>query len=338
MSFTHLHVHSEYSLLDGLCRIDDLLNKTKELGMTSVAITDHGSLYGLFKFFIKAKDLGIKPILGIEAYKSKRLITEKPTKENRKNFHLVLLAKNLQGYKNLMKISTISHLEGFYFKPRVDWEILKKYSEGLIALSGGCLSSEISDHILKDELKEAENVVTKFLEIFGDNFYIEIQRHHNLKELDKLNPELIKLSRKFGVPLVATNDVHYIDKEDAYAQEVKLCIQTQHTIQEKNRDLSMIEVPDYYLKSQKEMTGQFLDIPEAIENTQKIADMCNVEIPYGKPILPEFKTPNNISAQAYLKQLVDERKIRIKNYDDKIIDTRLEYELSIIFHRVFKFL
>ena len=335
MSFTHLHVHSEYSLLDGLCRIDDLLNKTKELGMTSVAITDHGSLYGLFKFFIKAKDLGIKPILGIEAYKSKRLISEKPTKENRKNYHLVLLAKNLQGYKNLMKISTISHLEGFYFKPRVDWEILEKYREGLIAFSGGCLSSEISDHILKDEQKEAETVVSKFLEIFGDNFYIEIQRHHNLNELDKLNPELIKLSRKFGVPLVATNDVHYIDKEDAYAQEVKLCIQTQHTIQEKNRDLSMIEVPDYYLKSPKEMTGQFLDIPEAIENTQKIADMCNVEIPYGKPILPEFKTPNDTSAQIYLKQLVDERKIRIKNYDEKLVNTRLDYELSIILKKDF---
>lgn len=335
MSFTHLHVHSEYSLLDGLCRIDDLLNKTKELGMTSVAITDHGSLYGLFKFFIKAKDLGIKPILGIEAYKSKRLISENPSKENRKNYHLVLLAKDLQGYKNLMKISTISHLEGFYFKPRVDWEILKKYSEGLIALSGGCLSSEISDHILKDEHKEAEIVVSKFLEIFGDNFYLEIQRHHNLKELDKLNPEIIKLSRKFGVPLVATNDVHYIDKEDAYAQEVKLCIQTQHTIQEKNRDLSMIEVPDYYLKSPREMIGQFLDIPEAIENTQKIADMCNVEIPYGKPILPEFKTPNDISAQAYLKQLVDLRKIRIKNYTEKLVNTRLDYELSIILKKDF---
>ena len=234
-----------------------------------------------------------------------------------------------------MKISTISHLEGFYFKPRVDWEILEKYREGLIAFSGGCLSSEISDHILKDEQKEAETVVSKFLEIFGDNFYIEIQRHHNLNELDKLNPELIKLSRKFGVPLVATNDVHYIDKEDAYAQEVKLCIQTQHTIQEKNRDLSMIEVPDYYLKSPKEMTGQFLDIPEAIENTQKIADMCNVEIPYGKPILPEFKTPSDISAQIYLKQLVDERKIRIKNYDEKLVNTRLDYELSIILKKNF---
>ncbi len=335
MSFTHLHVHSEYSLLDGLCRIDDLINRTKELGMDSVAITDHGTLYGLFKFFIKAKEAGIKPILGVEAYKTKKLITDKPTKENRKNYHLVLLAKDLEGYRNLMKISTIAHLEGFYFKPRIDWEILKKYSGGLIALSGGCLSSDIADHILKDEVKEIDITMTKYLEIFGDNFYLEIQRHHNLKELDKVTPELIKLSRKFGVPIVATNDVHYIDKEDAYAQEVKLCVQTQHTIQEKNRDLSMIEVPDYYLKSPTEMKGLYLDIPEAIENTQKIADMCNVEIPYGKPILPEFKTPNDLSAEAYLKQLVDERKSRIKNYKESDIDERLKYELSIILKKDF---
>src|SRR3989344_6526258 len=335
MSFTHLHVHSEYSLLDGMCRIDDLINRTKELGMDSVAITDHGSLYGLFKFFIKAKEAGIKPILGVEAYKTKKLITDKPTKENRKNFHLGLLAKDLEGYRNLMKISTIAHLEGFYFKPRVDWEILKKYSKGLIALSGGCISSDIADHILKDEVKEIDITLTKYLEIFGDNFYLEIQRHHNLKELDKITPELIKLSRKFGVPIVATNDVHYIDKEDAYAQEVKLCIQTQRTIQEKNRDLTMIEVPDYYLKSPNEMKGLYLDIPEAIENTQRIAKMCNVEIPYGKPILPEFDTPKNVPAKDYLKELIDLRKVRIKNYSKKEVDSRLEYELGIILKKDF---
>src|SRR3990167_3589050 len=335
MNFTHLHVHSEYSLLDGMCRIDELINKTKELGMDSVAITDHGSLYGLFKFFIKAKDAGIKPILGLEAYKTKGSIAEKPTKETRKNHHLILLAKDLDGYKNLLKISTISHLQGFYYRPRIDWEILKKYNKGLIAFSGGCLSSELSDYISQDQSKSAEQAVKKYIEIFKDDFYIEIQRHQNLKGSEKINKELINLSRKFCIPLVATNDVHYIDKEDAYAQEVKLCIQTQRTIQEKNRDLSMIEVPDYYLKSPTEMKGLYLDIPEAIENTQKIADMCNVEIPYGKPILPEFKTPGDTSAEAYLKQLVDERKSRIKDYKESDIDERLKYELSIILKKDF---
>ncbi|OGK31189.1 DNA polymerase III subunit alpha [Candidatus Roizmanbacteria bacterium RIFCSPHIGHO2_12_FULL_33_9] len=335
MNFTHLHVHSEYSLLDGMCRIDELINKTKELGMDSVAITDHGSLYGLFKFFIKAKDAGIKPILGLEAYKTKGSIAEKPTKETRKNHHLILLAKDLDGYKNLLKISTISHLQGFYYRPRIDWEILKKYNKGLIAFSGGCLSSELSDYISQDQSKSAEQAVKNYIEIFKDDFYIEIQRHQNLKGSEKINKELINLSRKFGIPLVATNDVHYIDKEDAYAQEVKLCIQTQHTIQEKNRDLTMIEVPDYYLKSPNEMKGMYLDIPEAIENTQRIAKMCNVEIPYGKPILPEFDTPKNVPAKDYLKELIDLRKVRIKNYSKKEVDSRLEYELGIILKKDF---
>jgi len=335
MNFTHLHVHSEYSLLDGMCRIDELINKTKELGMDSVAITDHGSLYGLFKFFIKAKDAGIKPILGLEAYKTKGSIAEKPTKETRKNHHLILLAKDLDGYKNLLKISTISHLQGFYYRPRIDWEILKKYNKGLIAFSGGCLSSELSDYISQDQLKSAEQAVKNYTEIFKDDFYIEIQRHQNLKGSEKINKELINLSRKFGIPLVATNDVHYIDKEDAYAQEVKLCIQTQHTIQEKNRDLTMIDIPDYYLKSPNEMKGMYLDIPEAIENTQRIAKMCNVEIPYGKPILPEFDTPKNVPAKVYLKELIDLRKVRIKNYSRKEVDSRLDYELGIILKKDF---
>ncbi|MEX1052649.1 MAG: DNA polymerase III subunit alpha, partial [Patescibacteria group bacterium] len=335
MSFTHLHVHSEYSLLDGMCRLDDLIAQTKELGMNSVAITDHGSLYGLFKFYIKAKDAGIKPILGIEAYKSKKPIKEKSTKESRKNHHLILLAKDYEGYKNLLKLSTISHLEGFYYKPRIDWEILQKHNKGLIAFSGGCLSSELSDYIAQNQLKSAEEAIEKYLSIFGENFYIEIQRHQGLEGSEEINKELIKLSRKFAVPLVATNDVHYIHKEDAYAQEVKLCIQTQHTIQEKNRDLTMIDVPDYYLKSPNEMKGLFIDIPEAIDNAQKISDMCNVEIPYGKIILPDFKTPNNIPAKDYLKELIDKRKSRIKKYDKKEVDKRLEYELSIILKKDF---
>src|SRR4030065_1348866 len=237
MSFVHLHNHSEYSLLDGMCKIDDLISQVKNLGMDSVAITDHGNLYGAFKFFIKAKDAGIKPIIGIETYKARTNVYDKNINKNKKPHHLILIAKDLTGYKNLLKLTTFAHLKGFYYKPRVDWESLEKYREGLIALSGGCYASEIANHILNNELNSAEVSIKKYIDVFGDNFYLEIQRHLNLPNQEKINTQLIKFSRKFGIPIVATNDVHYVNSEDAYAQEVMLCIQTQRTIQEKNRPL-----------------------------------------------------------------------------------------------------
>ncbi len=335
MSFVHLHVHSEYSLLDGMCRIEDLLSKTKGRGMNSIALTDHGALYGAFKFFIKAKEYGIKPIIGVEAYKAANSRFDKQPGVDRDQFHLVLLAKNLTGYRNLIKLITEAHLNGYYYKPRVDFEILKKYHEGLIVLSGGCLSGEISRLILENQLNKAETIVQKYYEIFAKDFYLEIQRHPQLEQLTRVNEQIIKFSRKFGIPIVATADVHYIDAEDAYAQEVMLCIQTQHAIIEKNRPLSMFDVPDYYLKTPSEMKGLFLDLPEAVDNTLKIANDCNLEIPFGEPILPAFPIPGKGSPASYLKRLVSQRENRVKKYNQQVVKKRIEYELSIISKKEF---
>lgn len=329
MTFVHLHVHTEYSLLDGMCRIEEVLQKAKDWQMPAVAITDHGSLYGAFKFYRKAKEIGIKPIIGVEVYKAKNSRFDKQSGIDRDQFHLVLLAKNLVGYKNLLKLVTLSNTEGFYYRPRVDFEILQKYSEGLIALSA-CLTGEIPSLILNNQNTESEEVLKKYLEIFGKNFYIELQRHENIEDLDKVNPALIKLSRKYGVPLVASNDVHYLNKEDAYAQEVLLCIQTQRTIIEKNRPMSMYDVPDFYFKSSAEMTNQFHDYPEAIDNTLKIADECNLEIPHGKLILPQYIVPGKITAKEYMRDLCYKNISRVKNFSEEIVKKRLEYELDII--------
>jgi len=329
MSFVHLHLHTEYSLLDGMTRIDQVFARAKELEMPALAITDHGALYGAFKFFLKGKEMGVKPIIGVEVYKAKNSRFDKKVGLEKDNYHLTLLAKNLVGHKNLLKLVSSAHLEGFYYKPRVDFELLEKYREGVIVLSG-CLSSEISSAILNRDYSEAERLIRKYIEIFDKNFYLEIQRYPKLKESNFLNEELIKLSRKFGLPLVATNDVHYLDKEDAYAQEILLCIQTQRVIFEKNRPLSMIDNPEYYFKSPKEMKGLFLDLPEAIDNTLKIASECNLEIPYGNWILPKFETPNGESPEDYLKKLTHQKICRVQGYDSDLIKKRVEYELSVI--------
>jgi DNA polymerase-3 subunit alpha len=329
MSFVHLHLHTGYSLLDGMNRIEDVLEKAKQYQMPAVAITDHGALYGAFKFYTKAKEVGIKPIIGVEAYKARNSRLDKQTGVDRDQYHLTLLCKNFQGYKNLIKMVTIAHLEGFYYKPRIDFELLEKYHDGIIVLSG-CLNGEISSLINENQIIQAEKIIEKYQRIFKDDFYLEVQRHPKLPDLDKVNKEMIKLSRKYAVPIVATNDVHYLDENDAYAQEILLCIQTQRTIVEKNRPMSMYGIPDYYFKSPAEMKGIFIDLPEAIENTIKISEKCNLEIPMGKWILPEFTTPKKETVGDYLKSLVSERKIRVSNYDQKLIESRIEYELKII--------
>ncbi len=329
MAFTHLHLHTEYSLLDGMCRIGDVLQKAKDLGMTSLAITDHGALYGAFKFYIKAKDLGIKPIIGCEVYKAQGSRKDRDSVDGSDSSHLILLAKDFVGYRNLMKLVSAAHLEGMHYKPRVDFELLEKYHEGLIALSG-CMEGEIAQLLQKGQHTEATKIAKRYASIFPDDFYIELQRHPNLPQQDALNNELIALSRQLSIPLVATNDVHYLSESDAYAHEVLLCIQAQRTIFEKNRPLSMIDVPDYYFKTEDEMRIAFSDLPEAIENTSVIANKCNLEIPHGKWVLPHFETPNNMSPEDYLRELTYSMKSRVIDFPPEVVLKRIDYELHII--------
>ncbi len=325
---SHLHTHSEYSLLDGLSKIDELLAKALELGMNSLALTDHGVLYGAHKFYLAAQEYGIKPIIGCETYMAARSRFDKQANLDTDRYHLVLLAKNENGYKNLMKLISLAHLEGFYYKPRIDMEILRQYAQGLIVLSA-CLEGEIPSLLLKGEEKKAEKKADEFQEIFGKDFYLEIQHHPKIPNQAKANEKLIKLSRKLGIPLVATNDVHYVNAADAEAQDALLAVQTQKLISDKNR-MSMIESPDFYLKSQEEMINNFKDYPEAIRNTQVIADKCNLKIETGKWHLPKFDVPEGETPETYLKKLVE---VGLKKRYSKIseeIKKRVDYELSVI--------
>lgn len=328
--FVHLHNHSEYSLLDGLSKIDDMVAQAKSLGMTSLAITDHGNLYGAIKFYKACREAGIKPIIGCEIYISKRTRHDKEAGIDSDSNHLILLAKNETGYKNLMKIISISNLEGYYYKPRSDIELLRQHHEGLICLSA-CVNGFISDPLLQNQEETAIKRAETLSEIFGrDHFYLELQKHLNVKDQDELNTKLIKLSEKLGIPLVATNDNHYVKNGDAEAQEILLCIQTQTTLDTPNRRLSMIDSPDFYMKSPGEMTGLFVQTPEAIENTVKIAEMCNLEISLGKWIMPVFDVPEKTSTADYLKKLVNEGiKKRYGTIDYKKRE-RADYELSVI--------
>lgn len=328
--FVHLHVHSEYSLLDGLGKLDDLINRAKSFGMKSLALTDHGAMYGAFKFYLKAKAAGINPILGVETYVAKRSRFDKEGKIDTDPYHLVLLAKNEVGYRNLMKLVTHAHLEGYYYKPRVDWEILSKYHEGIICLSG-CLQGQVPQLLRNGQEEEAEAVAKQYSELFGsDHYYLELQKHPKIPEQGELNEKLVKLSRKLGLPLVATNDVHYVDPDDAEAQEILLCVQTQHTILESKRPLSMIGSPDFYLRSPEEMTGLFIQYPEAIENAVKIASMCDITIPVGQWILPQYPLPSGTTPEAFLQKLVQERVKTRYPRESEEVGKRIAYELDII--------
>ncbi len=327
--FVHLHNHSEYSLLDGLSKIKDMVWRAKELGMNAIALTDHGNLYGTINFYKTCLEEGIKPIIGCEIYISKRTRHDKEAGIDTDSNHLILLAKNLQGYKNLMKIISIANLEGYYYRPRSDEELLREYSEGLICLSA-CLNGYVSEPLLGNQEETAIKRAKTLSEIFRGDFYLELQKHMNIKEQDVLNEKLINLSKKLGIPLVATNDNHYINPDDAEAQETLLCIQTQTTLSDKNRKLTMIDSPDFYTKSPQEMAGLFIQTPEAIENTRKIADMCNVEISIGKWIMPVFDVPGGKTAAKYMKQKVDEGlKKRYKQISAEIKE-RADYELKTI--------
>jgi DNA polymerase-3 subunit alpha len=328
--FVHLHNHSEFSLLDGLSKVEDMVKRAKDLGMTAIAITDHGNMFGVIKFYKACMEAGIKPIVGAEIYISKRTRHDKEAGIDSDSNHLVLLAKDIKGYKNLMKIISVANLEGYYYKPRTDLQLLREYHEGLICLSA-CLGGFIADPLMHNQQETAEKRAKELNEIFGqDNFYLELQKHLNIPEQEVLNTKLIELSHKLGIPLVATNDNHYVNSSDADAQEALLCIQTQTTMDTKGRKLSMISSPDFYIKTQDEMTGLFVQNLEAVENTVKIADMCHLEIPLGKWIMPILPIPDGKTATEYIQLKVAEGlKTRYKEITKEITD-RVEYELSII--------
>ncbi len=326
--FTHLHVHSEYSLLDGLAKIPALVSRAKELGMEALALTDHGAMYGVVPFYLACKEAGIKSIIGVEAYMAQRSRFDKQPKIDADQYHLILLAKSDEGYKNLIKLVTLAHLEGFYYKPRIDFEVLREYSKDLIVLTA-CLSGEIPSLLLEGKREQAEKKARMFQEVFGEDFYLELEAHRKMPEQDKANKELISLSRKLGIPLVATNDVHYIFPEDAVAQDALLAIQTQKKIADKDR-LTMINSPDFYLRSPEEMKELFGEFPDALKNTQKISEKCSLEIEMDKWILPPYPLPAGETAESFLKRMVYEDAKKRFSKITKEIKERIDYELDII--------
>ncbi|TSC66593.1 MAG: DNA polymerase III subunit alpha [Microgenomates group bacterium Gr01-1014_80] len=345
--FVHLHTHTEYSLLDGLSKIPKLIKAAKDLRMEALAITDHGVMYGAIEFYKTCREAGIKPIIGVETYVAPRSHKSKEGKADTEPYHLTLLAKDYQGYLNLVKLISISHLEGFYYKPRVDKALLREFHEGIIALSG-CPAGEFIRSLDNKGIEKAEEVLREYLEIFGEgNFYLELQNHfYDSLVNDKIDPAIKrdlenmgrlqgltweagkKLGKSIGIPLVATNDLHYVKLEDAEAQDALLCIQTAKFISDVDR-LRMIDAPSLYLKSSEEMTEAFYGLPEALDCTVKIAEKCNLEIPLGKAQFPFFTTPGSKTPAEYLRDLTFERaKTRLNLTPAQ--QERLEYELSVI--------
>ncbi len=329
MSFVHLHTHSHYSLLDGLAKIDGLVAKAKKLGMPALALTDHGNLYGAIEFYKACKKAGIKPIIGLEAYIAAGSLYEKRPGVDDRRYHLILLSKNLEGYKNLVRLVTVSHLEGFYYKPRVDKNLLKKHSAGLIALSA-CMSGEIPRALLNDDEAKAEKLLREYQNIFGEeNFFIEIGSHPGIPNYDFLVKRLISFAKKNNAPLVATQDVHYLNKEDTGAHDVLLAVQTNTRLDDEDR-LTMKD-DDYSLRSPDEMRELFKDTPDAVANTLRIAEMCDLKIELGKIQLPHFEVPEKETAVSYLEKLCrDGLKKRYGAEASDEIKKRLEYELSVI--------
>lgn len=325
--FVHLHIHSEFSLLDGANRIKDLPVRAKELGMKAMAITDHGVMYGVIDFYKACKKEGIKPIIGCEVYVASRTRFDKEA-QDKKYYHLILLAKNNKGYQNLSKLVSLGFTEGYYYKPRIDLEILEKYHEGIICLSG-CLAGAVSQAILNGNIEEAENVAKWHHNVFGEDYYLEIQ-NNGVKEQVMVNQKIIQIARRLNIPIVATNDAHYLKKEDAYNHEVLLCIQTGKRITDEDR--MRFETDELYVKSPEEMSEYFKNFPDAIENTVKIAEKCNVEFEFGHTILPNYDVPEEYATHYdYFKKLCDDgiKKRYGENPSQEILD-RAAYELKII--------
>ncbi|MEG1557535.1 MAG: DNA polymerase III subunit alpha [Oscillospiraceae bacterium] len=326
--FVHLHLHTEYSLLDGACRIDRLMTHIKSLGQTAVAITDHGVMFGCVDFYKSAKKHGIKPIIGCEVYVAPRTRFDKVHKLDSSLFHLVLLCKNETGYKNLIKMVSLSNTEGFYGKPRVDKELLEKYSEGLIALSA-CLAGEIPQALLSDDYDKARSTALYYKNLFGkDNYYIELQ-NHGIEEQIRILPNLVRLARELDIPLVATNDCHYIERADSEMQHVLICIQTNHTVDDEN--VLEFKTNNFYVRSTEEMALVFAAVPDAIKNTAKVAELCNFDFEFGVTKLPYFKTPDGSDNKAFFENLCCDGLLRRYGSDpSEEIKKRLEYEMSVI--------
>lgn len=301
MKFTHLHVHSHYSLLDGLPKIGNLVAKAKEYKMDSLAITDHGVMYGVIEFYKACLEASIKPIVGVEFYIAPNGRFSKQPKIDEGRYHLVLLAKNETGYKNLLKLTTLGHLEGFYYKPRIDFELIQKYSDGLIALTA-CLKGEIPHLIVIDKKEKAREIALLYNKIYGQgNFYLEVQDHPNLPEQKIVNQGIYELAKETGIPIVATNDIHYLNSDDAEAQDILLCLQTKKKLEDKDRMNMTGE--DFSFRPAEQMVESFLEHPEAIANTQKIIEACNLEIELGRIRLPRFNVPEGMAPEKYLEKL-----------------------------------
>jgi DNA polymerase-3 subunit alpha len=324
--FTHLHVHTEFSLLDGFSRIPLLMDRAQELGQQAIGLTDHGVMYGAVQFYKEAKARGIKPIIGIEAYVAQGSRHDR-SPEAKSPYHMTLLAKNEAGYRNLLVLSTKAHLEGYYYKPRMDKELLERHHEGIIALSG-CATSEISRYLLDGRFDEAAKAARYYKDLFGD-FYIEVM-DHGIEEHAPLTLDLVRLAKETGLPPVVTNDIHYVNKDDAYYQDILLCIGTNATVQEENRFKMSGTPADYYLKSEEEMRAIFPDLPEAADNTWEIAEMCDLTMEFGRTQIPTAQVPAGTTSDEHLLRLCEEGLARLYPAGAEDPRTRLAYELEVV--------
>ena len=325
--FAHLHVHTEYSLLDGANRIKPLIARVKELGMEHIAITDHGNMFGIMEFYKACKGEGINPVIGCEVYVAPRDRHEQYEVDGTRYYHLILLAENNEGYRNLVQLVSRANTEGMYYKPRVDKELLRKYSKGLICLSA-CIAGEVPAWIIRGDMFRAEKVLQEYLEIFGrENFFIELQ-NHGMPEEKKAMAGLLELAKKYQLGLVATNDAHYLKREDSEFHEILLCIQTGRTLDDPGR--MRFAGDDFYLKTPEEMQGLFREYPEALSNTVKIAERCHVEFDFEHRHLPNFPLPDGLTDEAYLRQLCE--KYLPERYETitQEVQERLDYELGVI--------
>ena len=324
--FTHLHTHTEYSMLDGISRIPDLVNRTRELGMDAMSITDHGSLYGVVDFYSECKDAGIKPIIGCEFYVAHGSRHDRTPNERTAN-HLVLIAKDNTGYRNLLQLVTLSHLEGFHYRPRIDKELIERHRSGLICLSG-CPSAEVPTLLADGNYQDAKQMAGWYRELFGENYFLELQRHEHIEQLPRINDGLVRLNRETGIPLLVTNDAHYVRQSDYQYQDVYICIQTGTNVMDDKR--LRMEDSSYYIRSADEMAALFHDFPQAVDITGEVAQQCNVSLGFGQMHLPRYPTPNDEDADAYLERICWEGFNQRYGINNDAARARMEYELEVV--------